>query len=259
MIRILLFGAGRMARSLLSLAGEFPEVTFVAQVSRNDPDTAAENDSVPFFTSLKAALESGGNKPDLLIDFSLASGTPVAARWCAENGVPMLSGVTGIGDDVQATLDAVAKTAPVLWAPNLSFGVNLLAGLLRELSSVTSRASAIRIEETHHTGKKDAPSGTALYLAQQLRSATHDREETDPQQITASLPDIEFVSRREGDVVGDHDVLIELRDESLTLSHHARDRRLFARGALEAGMWLLDQPAARYSAEDWIRSIIRSR
>ena len=127
MIRILLFGAGRMARSILSLAGEFPEVTFVAQVSRNDPGTGAETGAVPFFRSLESVNELAGGKPDLLIDFTLASGTSTAAHWCVENNVPMLSGVTGIGSEVDAVLDEAAETVPLMWAPNLSFGINLLA------------------------------------------------------------------------------------------------------------------------------------
>lgn len=242
MIRTLIFGAGRMAQSLLSIAHEFPGLEFVGQVSLESP-TANDDRPLPYFTSLDSARKSLGNRIDLLIDFSLAQGTPVAAHWCGEHGIAMLSGVTGIDQAAHAALDTASETAPVLWAPNLSFGINLLAGLIREVSPVIGEKARITIEETHHLGKKDAPSGTALYLAEQFQSSA----------------EIEFLSRREGEVVGEHAVKIELPDETLTLSHHAEERRLFARGALEASQWLVGQNKGRYSAADWISSVIRER
>lgn len=242
MIRTLIFGAGRMAHSLLSVVHEYPEVSITGVVS-NDPSDLANEKPVSFYDSLQAAYESRSGEIDLVIDFSLAVGTPVAAGWCAEQGVALLSGVTGIDAETHAALDAAACKVPVLWAPNLSFGVNLLAGLIREIAPLAGGQARVSIEETHHAGKKDAPSGTALFLAEQFGSAN----------------EIECHSIREGDVVGEHSVTINFPDETLVLTHTAQDRRLFARGALEAGQWLTGQSAGRYSAADWISGEIRAR
>ena len=155
----------------------------------------------------------------------------------------MLSGVTGIEAATHAELDAAAGSAPVLWAPNLSFGVNLLAGLVRQAGRALGPGTGVTIEESHHAGKKDSPSGTALFLAEQL----------------GFEGEIAFHSIREGDLVGEHSVAIRFPDETLTLSHEAHDRRLFARGALAAGQWLVGQPAGRYSAADWISGVTAAR
>lgn len=243
MIRTLIFGAGRMAQSLLSVVDSYPEISIVGVVFHDPKESAGNKFPATFFDSLESASDSLQRPVDLVIDFSLADGTPVASRWCERHGIAFLSGVTGIDEQAHAALDAVSQSVPVLWAPNLSFGVNLMAGLLREIGPVVSGAGKVSVEETHHAGKKDAPSGTALFLAEQV--GTHSN--------TA------FHSIREGDVIGEHSVTIELPDETLTFTHTAQDRALFARGALEAGQWLVQQTAGRYSAADWISSVIRDR
>jgi 4-hydroxy-tetrahydrodipicolinate reductase len=213
---------------------------------------------LPFFASLDEAGSELEGEIDLLIDFTLPEGTLSAAQWCRSHRVALLSGVTGIGTKVQSALDETAKSAPVLWAANFSFGINLMAGLLRELARVTAGSASITIEETHHMDKKDAPSGTALFLARHLSPPAEWETGSDPGRIAEAFPAIEFVSKREGNVVGDHSVSLDLGDETLTLAHHARDRRLYARGALEAGRWLTSQPPGRYSAADWIRGAASS-
>lgn len=255
MIRALLHGAGRMARSLLAVSGEYPELIIVGQVSRKERAPAPAAPAVPHYTSLDAAAETLDGRFELVIDFTLPEGTQAAAEWCAGRHVALLSGVTGIDDATHAALDTAAESGPVLWAANLSFGINLMAGFLHDLGRIVDTATPVRIEETHHAGKKDAPSGTALFLARHLRPPAGNGAGTDPKRIAQEFPAVEFVSRREGKVVGDHAVTISLPDETLTLAHHAEDRRLFARGALEAGQWLARQPPGRYSAADWIRSV----
>lgn len=253
MIRVLVFGAGRMGRCLPGVAEEYSEVGIVAQVARRPPAGAGEGPAV--FPSFEEAWNSLGGGIDLVIDFTLPEGTLTAANWCAKRRVALLSGVTGIGNEVHAALDRTAGFAPVLWAANLGFGINLMAGLLHELGKLIDRGTNIVIEETHHAGKKDAPSGTALFLARHLVPPAGGVETRDPGRTESDFPNVDFRSRREGEVVGDHSVSLEMRDETLTLSHHAKDRRLFARGALEAGCWLVGQAPGRYSAADWIRSM----
>lgn len=241
-----------MAQSVLSLAPSFPEFEFVAQVSRGGEPG---NNAVPGFSSLEAATAALDDLPELLIDFSLASATPLAAAWCGNHGVAMISGVTGIDTATHDALDEAGKHAPVLWAPNLSLGINLLAGMMQGLDQLLDPARPVTVCETHHRGKKDAPSGTALMLARQLRAPANGAPGTDPKRIEQDFPGFRFESIREGDVVGDHSVTLDLGDETLTLAHHAKDRGLFARGALNAARWLVKQPPGRYTAADWIRDV----
>lgn len=252
MIRAALFGAGRMAGSILDVAAESDSIEIVAQVSRRSPEASEEGATIAQFASLDEIPADYRSVLDLVIDFTLPEGTREAAAWCAREKISLLSGVSGIDEAAQAALDEAALYVAVLWAPNFSYGINLIAGLLQGLRQVLHEDVPVRIEDIHHEGKKDAPSGTALFLARQLRPQKGRGGGADPARIEADFPGIEFISRREGSVVGDHAIGFRLEDEVISLGHHAMSRRLFARGALRAACWLAGQDAGRYSTADWI-------
>jgi 4-hydroxy-tetrahydrodipicolinate reductase len=182
-------------------------------------------------------LERAAGIPDVLIDFTLPAGAVAAARWCVERRVPLVSGTTGLDPAQQRSLDEAARVIPVLQAPNFSPGVNALIALLEQARSLLPDIDRIDLLDVHHVHKKDAPSGTALALARAL----------------APL-EVEIESRRQGEVVGDHSITLQLPGETLSLAHHAEDRRIFAIGAVAAAAWLRRQPPGSYSAQDWIRS-----
>lgn len=225
--RLVVHGAGRMGRLVADLAEE-SGLSLAGQVSRHRP---AELGSSPWYPGLDALPRT----PDLLIDFTLPAGLAAAARWCAKHGVALVSGTTGLERAEMETLDAAAERIPVLHAPNFSPGVNALMAWLYQVERMIPTLRSVTITDVHHAGKKDAPSGTALALAKALEPHRADIE-----------------SRREGAVVGDHAVRLELPGERLTLEHHAIDRSIFARGALQAGLWLLGRAPGRYDALDWI-------
>lgn len=179
--------------------------------------------------------------PALLIDFTLPDGTLTAAQWCAQNDVALLSGVTGLTVDVTAALDAAAERIPVLWSPNLSLGVNLLAELAKQAATVLDPDTPVAIEDIHHQWKKDAPSGTALMLGEIINA----------RQGSAG-GEIEYSSIREGEVIGEHKITFHMSGEEFDLVHRAHDRSIYALGALAAGKWLVEQPAGLYSASDWL-------
>ena len=179
--------------------------------------------------------------PALLIDFTLPDGTLTAAQWCAQNDVALLSGVTGLTVDVTAALDAAAERIPVLWSPNLSLGVNLLAELANQAATVLDPDTPVAIEDIHHQWKKDAPSGTALMLGEIINA----------RQGSAG-GEIEYSSIREGEVIGEHKITFHMSGEEFDLVHRAHDRSIYALGALAAGKWLVEQPAGLYSASDWL-------
>ncbi len=216
-----------MGRQVLGLADELG-FDLAGVVSRHHPGDAIATRWFPGLDALPSA-------PDVLIDFTLPAGTAAAARWCADHDVALVTGTTGLDRVQTGTLSAAAERVPVLQAANFSPGVNTLMALLGQAAGWLDEIRAVHVTDVHHVHKKDAPSGTALALAAAL----------------APL-EAEIESRREGEVVGDHEVRLELPGETLTIAHHAADRAIFARGALRAARWLNAQPPGRYGPLDWI-------
>ena len=226
-----------MAQAICRAAPQRDQAEIIALAGPQAPDWEA---AAPWYPTLSGIPEL----PDLLIDFTLPEGTRTAAAWSAEHGVPLLSGVTGLSDEVQAALRDAARRVPVLWSPNLSLGVNLLAELAGRAARVVDRSAPVRIFDLHHQWKKDAPSGTALMLGAAVAAARDGDDSA-----------IVYESRREGEAVGEHTVTFQLQGEAFDLAHRAEDRSIFALGALDAGCWLCAQAAGLYSARDWLQGI----
>jgi 4-hydroxy-tetrahydrodipicolinate reductase len=246
--RALVHGAGRMARRILALMPEFPGYDLIGVVSRVPPESENVSD---WFASLKDI-----EKPaDLLIDFTLPGGTRVAARWCKSNGTALLSGTTGLSDDDTKALRDAALYVPVLWAPNLSQGVALMMALVRKTADVMGLQAEVAITDIHHIHKIDAPSGTAVALSDAVKEgcskqkAAADRNE---ELSAVSVRDPVISSVREGEVIGEHTVSFVLPEEVIDITHRATSRDVFARGALNAGEWLVRQEPGFYSVNDWL-------
>lgn len=252
MTRVLLHGAGRMARRVLAQMPGFENFELLGLVSRTKPDDDIGTDWFESFNEV-------GDSPDLLIDFTLPGGTRLAAQWCSARNVALLSGTTGLTENDVKALENAALRVPVLWAPNLSHGVALMTSLVREAASVLGVSANISISDIHHQHKKDAPSGTALALA----GAVKDGRSVCQQSVLSahilaepSADDeegITFSSIREGEVVGEHTVSFAMGDEVIEITHRALDRDVFAKGALKAGTWLVEQAPGYYSTADWMR------
>lgn len=229
-----------MAQGVLAQLSENPDYELAGVVSRSEPVDANGNKLTGFkwFSSLQDVDATA----DLLIDFTLPGGTESAAHWCENNGVALLSGTTGLNDNDSKALQDASRVVPVLWAPNLSFGIALLTTIIRQAAGVLGTDADITISDIHHKYKKDAPSGTALALATAITEGMPDNEEAE----------LGFISVREGEVIGDHTISIELPGEIIEISHKALDRGMFATGALKAGIWLINQPPGYYSTRDWL-------
>lgn len=238
MISVALFGAGRMAGAFAGQARQSATLTLKAVVARAAPDWIGDSG---FFTRLEDLPEI----PQLLVDFTLPEGTVKAAQWCATHGVALLTGVTGLGPQQFQALQQASQSVPVLWAPNLSLGVNLLASLAKQISATLPADSQIHIDDVHHQHKKDAPSGTALMLGNAISSANPAHQPT-------------YSSQRVGEVIGEHEIRFSWAGEEIRLAHAAKDRAVFARGGVSAASWLAQQPKGYYQAEDWARGLVRS-
>ena len=235
-IRIVVHGTGRMAKAIAaSVETEIrTDVALLALVGPQPPDWKTD-------IAWCSRLDELPAPPDLLIDFTLPQGTLAAAHWCGAQGVALLSGVTGLSGEIHAALRSAAGAVPVLWSPNLSLGVNLLAQLAGQAAAILDAGVPVLIEDIHHQWKKDAPSGTALMLG----AAVSEQRQGDDSAIR-------YHSVREGEVIGEHTVTFRLAGEEFDLRHRAHDRSIYARGALAAGKWLVAQPAGFYSARDWL-------
>lgn len=190
---------------------------------------------------------------DVILDFSHASAFANLMRHAVRAKVPVVSGTTGLEAAAIAALDDSARSIPVLWAPNFSLGIHVLAELVRHAVSRLGEGFDVEIVETHHRAKADAPSGTALRLAQAAQAAreglslVHGRE---GMVGARPLNALGMLAMRGGDVVGDHTVHLLGLGERLELTHRATSREVFARGAMFAARAILKRPPGRYGLGD---------
>ena len=195
---------------------------------------------------------------DVLVDFSSPDALEATLNACTAARKPVVIGTTGLEERHHWLIDDAAQDIAILQTGNTSLGVNMLAALVREAASRLGDEWDIEIVETHHRMKVDAPSGTALLLGEAaargraIDLATHSERGRDG--ITGARPHgtIGFASLRGGTVAGDHSVLFAGDGESITLSHRAESREIFARGALKAALWLAGQKPGRYTMADML-------
>lgn len=259
MIQVAINGAaGRMGRLLVALTLADAQLRLVGAIEysgssmlgRDAGSVAGAGEvGVPITTGL------GDAKPDVMIDFSVQSAVRPALKLCKESGVALVIGTTGLtAEDEQAIHDA-AGTIPVLQAPNMSLGVNLLFALTGQVAKQLGDDYDIEVIEAHHRFKQDAPSGTAMGLVKAICDATgkdivkdvkHGRCGMDPR-----VPgEIGVHALRLGDEVGRHTVCFATLGEEVQISHKASTRDIFAKGALRAAHWLAGKPAGRYGMKD---------
>jgi 4-hydroxy-tetrahydrodipicolinate reductase len=191
----------------------------------------------------------------VVIDFSSPTATAGVVRAAAELGVACVVGTTGLGDDAKHALSEASARVPVVAAPNMSLGVQVLAHVLAETLRLLGTGFDVEIVEAHHRDKKDAPSGTALRLAEVVMKArglspdnlVHGREGTTAKRAPR---DVGVHAIRGGDIVGDHTVLLAGDGERIELTHKATSRAVFAAGALRAARWVVGRAPGVYTIAD---------
>lgn len=240
-----------MGRELTrALAESDDEISHVVSRSNVGVDMGALSGVGEIGVALQATFD-GIADADVVIDFSLPSASVSFFEYARANRLRVVSGTTGLDEDGLRALDELASEAPVVWAPNFSQGVALLAHLA-EVAAKASPDFDIEIVEMHHRQKRDSPSGTARFLAERVSAAralspknwVHGREGD-----VGARPSDELgvLSMRGGSVVGDHTIVFAGLGERLELTHRADERAVFAHGALRAARWLVSQPLGRYS------------
>ena len=248
MIRIILHGcSGHMGQVITGIVEQDPEVTIVAGIDVADN----KNNPYPVYTSPDACQAEA----DVIIDFSTAKAVDALLDYSAKRGLPVVVCTTGLSEEQIAHLMETAKKTAVLRSANMSLGVNTLLKLVKEAARTLGGAGFdMEIVEKHHHFKVDAPSGTALALADSINEAmdgqyhyvydrSQKREKREPREIGIS-------SVRGGNIVGEHEVIFAGTDEVIEFKHTAYSKAIFAKGAIEAAKFLAGKPAGHYDMSD---------
>ena len=261
MIRTVITGVtGRMGTTLLRLARDAEGVELVGATDRKgsayvglDAGLALRLGTlgVPVSDSLETALE----RAQVVIDFTSAEASLAHARLCATRGVALVVGSTGFSGEARAEIGALAQKIPVVMSPNMSVGVNVMIQVAAQLAQVLGSDFDVEVLEAHHRMKKDAPSGTALRLAERIARAMgrtpRDLNFARHGQIgERPAKEIGVQTLRGGDVVGEHTVYFFGEGERIELTHRATSRDQFARGALRAATWVVNRKPGLYDMAD---------
>lgn len=253
-VRIALLGAsGRMGQAVLdAAAGHEGLLVVTALVGSGSKSLNRSSHGLTYTSDIGQAM----GQADVLVDFSLPTSTALGLEACLAAGKPLVTGVTGMDEALKARLKEAGRRIPVLAAPNMSLGVALLSRMAEQAAKVLGPDFDIEVSEAHHKHKKDAPSGTALALAEvmdQARGSGH--VSRNPDRGGAREPgSIGFSVVRAGDIVGEHTVLFAGAGERLELSHKAQSRATFAHGALRAARWIAGKPAGTYTLADTLQA-----
>ena len=246
---------GRMGREVIELASDRTGFEVTLAVNRS---TVADVAGVPVRTveggeDLAEGLSE--TDPDVLVDFTAPTAAVAYAEACVAADVPIVTGTTGFSDADREALDRASESVPVLVASNFSRGILALRRAVREAVEALPGYD-VELTETHHNGKRDAPSGTAKTILDDVEAIVddgtdapgrvHGREGDQPR----TAGEIGVHARRAGDVTGEHELLLAGNRETLSVSHRAGDRGVFAAGALDAAAWLADRKTGRYEFAD---------
>ena len=229
---------GRMGKALIEAVKLNPNVSEGSILNRGD--------------DIKRVLKDF----DVLIDFTRPEATLDALSICQSAGKAMVIGTTGFSDDALKVIDQASSDIPIVFAPNMSVGVNLTLKLLETTAKVIGADSNIEIVEAHHRHKVDAPSGTALKMGEVIANALgRDLSECavygrEGKEEPRDRQTIGFSSIRGGDVVGEHTVTFFMEGERVEITHKASSRMTYANGAVKASQWLTNQPNGLYSMQD---------
>ncbi len=240
---------GRMGHVIVDLAANDDNIEIVAGI-----DAYGENNySFPVFDSIdKCDVDA-----DVVIDFSNASAIDGLLKACAEKKLPVVLCTTGLSKEQLEEVNKASEKTAILKSANMSVGINMLMKVLKEISPILDAAGFdIEIVEKHHNQKLDAPSGTALALADSVNESLSEKCEyvydRSDRRMKRPKKEIGISAVRGGTIVGDHDVIFAGTDEVITLSHRAYSRSVFAKGAIEAAKFLAGKEAGMYDMSDVI-------
>ena len=251
MIKILFCGInGRMGKNTLETIAASADYSEKFCICAGVDIAPSDNSDIPVYDNIANVIE----KPDVIVDFSHHSALPSILDYAVKNRVPAVICTTGHSEEELEAMKGASRKVPIFFSGNMSIGINLLTYLTKKVASVLGEDFDIEIVEAHHNKKLDAPSGTALMLA----NAASDGVRYDAEYVydrhsyrrARSKNEIGIHSIRCGTIVGEHSVIFAGNNETITLSHSASSRAAFSTGALRACEYIIGKPAGMYDMND---------
>lgn len=262
MTKLAIIGAaGRMGQALVRCSRQTNDLQLVGAVEQSScpligQDAGLVAGAGEIGLKIGADLSAAIRAADVAIDFSFHEVVPLTVRAAAQSGKAVVIGATGLNPDERATVTQAATVIPIVWAPNMSLGVNMLFSLVEQAARALGVNYDVEITEAHHRHKKDAPSGTALRLGESVAAgrgqtfkdvAIFGREGLGGERPRGQIG---IHALRAADIIGDHTVLFATEGERVEISHRATSRDAFANGALRAALWVVGRQPGLYDMQD---------
>ena len=253
--------AGRMGQRIIHMIHQNPETTLTGAFERPDHPSVGQDAGLvagigDLGVKIADAMQKSADHADVLIDFTAPQSTLQNIRAAVDTGLAIVIGTTGISGELLSEVESLAKKIQCVLAPNMSVGVNVMFKIAGEMARILGGDYDMEILEVHHRLKKDAPSGTAMRLAQILADASNrDLERVGVYERKGMIgertdDEIGIQTWRAGDITGEHTVMFGGIGERLELTHRAHNRDNFARGAVRAALWVIKQPKGLYDMQD---------
>lgn len=262
MTNIIVSGAaGRMGSRITALSKEYENIKLAGAVERKDHKNIGQDIGEvigigKLGIELKDNINDMREKADVLIEFTNPKTTIEHLKTASEKSMSMVIGTTGFSKEEIEQIKPYAKKISCVLAPNMSVGVNLLLRVLKDIAKVTGDDYDVEIIEAHHRLKKDAPSGTAIKMAQVIAEALNRNLDDTAVYVRKGLigertrKEIGIQTVRAGDIVGEHTVIFGGLGDRIEITHKASSRDAFARGALKAALWVARQKPGLYDMQD---------
>lgn len=250
MIKMIMHGCnGKMGQVITNICKEDPEIEIVAGI---DPYNGVQNEYPVFADIAECKFDA-----DVVVDFAAASAVDALLDYCVARKMPVVLCTTGLSEEQIARVETVSREIPVLKSANMSLGINMLLDLLQKAASILAPAGFdMEIVEKHHNQKVDAPSGTALALADSINEALENayayQYDRTQERKKREKYEIGIQAVRGGSIVGEHEVIFAGMDEVIEFKHTAYSKAIFGKGAVEAAKFLAGRCAGRYEMSDVI-------
>ena len=250
MIKMIMHGCnGKMGQVITNICKEDPEIEIVAGI---DPYSGVQNEYPVFANVADCELTA-----DVVVDFAAAPAIDALLDYCVTHKLPVVLCTTGLSEEQLARVEAVSREIPVLKSANMSLGINMLLDLLQKAANILAPAGFdMEIVEKHHNQKVDAPSGTALALADSINEALENayayQYDRTQERKKREKYEIGIQAVRGGSIVGEHEVIFAGMDEVIEFKHTAYSKAIFGKGAVEAAKFLAGRCAGRYEMSDVI-------
>jgi 4-hydroxy-tetrahydrodipicolinate reductase len=256
-INLAIAGAsGKMGKSIIDSALKDLDINIHTLITKNS-EFANHFTTINSNTKIIQNISDISSEIDVLIDFTRVENSLSILKYAEKNNISLVIGTTGFTEEQEDKIKQSSKNIPIVLAPNMSLGVNILLSLLKQATEATKKHNVdIEIIESHHNKKVDSPSGTALKIGEVIAESMGEKLENianlerNNENIARKENEIGFSTIRAGNIIGDHSVMFAMGDEIITIKHQALTRSVFGTGAIFAAKWLVNQQNGMFAMKD---------